>query len=528
MAAQGNNAAYMQSRSLGDGASEDIKYWNQDAARRREEDRLKDNEAYNRAQKKREEDKAFYEKNIKPLNNWETGVKSLTELQARTLQQAADERFNVMEKLKTESPGSENYIKLSTKLSGLNSVVDKIKPFSDKIAELVQEVETNVKSGKIKDNDKVAKFRSTVQDSYDSYQTGFDDNGDLVIAYRDINGDGENDIIGTESFNNIINGVTSWKFDPNFDIDGLAKGAAAELGKNEDVTESGYVKNTTIGPLEGTISAKAKAIMVSEDGRLTSEGKSFAQDLGIDPNSPEAITAVVDGFKQKMETYVDRTKKKEVDYAAINSAGRLALDKQKSESKTVNLTEPVTPSNETWDLSGNNINPNKSNSIGVTGELVLGAIKDTKSGETYSNAKVKNYTYNEDKKMVLNVEVPITKTISKEDYSALQLEVDNAETPEAREAAQELLDTAIIMKSGGAKITQPGQNEMRTVIVAKENEAEVARQLPTKTIEEAKKLATKESKMVIKSSEIASKAAAAGYSVSEYTKLLKDKGVKIE
>ncbi|AGO47531.1 virion structural protein [Cellulophaga phage phi19:3] len=477
MAAQGNNAAHIQSRGLGDGVSEDIKYWNQDAARRREEGRLKDNEDYNRAQKKREEDKAFYEKNIKPLNNWETGVKSLTELQARTLQQAADERFNVMEKLKTESPGSENYIKLSTKLSGLNSVVGKIKPFSDKIAELVQEVEANVKSGTIKDNDKVAKFRSTVQDSYDSYQTGFDDNGDLVIAYRDINGDGENDIIGTESFNNIMNGVTSWKFDPNFDIDGLAKGAAAELGKNEDVSESGYVTDTIIGPLEGTLSEKAKSIMVSPGGGLTSEGKSFAQDLGLDPDKEETITAVLDGFKQKMETYVDRTRKKEVDYSAINSAGRLNLDRQKEGNKQPKITEPVTPTNETWNLSANKIDPNKVNSLGVSG-VSLDAIRD--GSEVLSNAEVQNATYNKDGNMVLDVVVPKYKSMTSQDYSALEARASSGDADATRELRSAKRDG-----KGGARVVIPGQNERKAVVVPKEDEAKVASEMG-ETIESLK------------------------------------------
>ncbi|AGO48862.1 virion structural protein [Cellulophaga phage phi46:3] len=492
MAAQGNNAAHIQSRGLGDGVSEDIKYWNQDAARRREEGRLKDNEAYKREQDKNKEKIARYDKYIKPLNNWETGSQSLTEFQARTIQKAADLRFDAMQELDKTPPGSENYIKLVDRINNLNSTVDNIKPFSDAISARNQEVSKQLESGNIKNNDKVKAFQKAFQNGYSSMQSGFDDNGRLMLAYVDKDGDGKNDLLGMESFDEITKGISGFTFDPNFDIDALAKGAAGELGESTEVNESRYVTDTTIGPLEGTISEKAKSIMVSPDGVLTSEGKSFAQDLGLDPDKEETITAVLDGFKQKMETYVDRTKKKEVDYNAINSAERLNLAKQKVQAKVVNLTEPVTPSDETWDFKNNNIDPNKSNSIGVTGELVLGAVKDTKSGDTYSNAKVKNYTYNEDKKMVLNVEVPITKTISKEDYSDLQSEVDSAETPEAREAAQEILDTAIILKTGGAKITQPGQNEMRTVIVAKENEAEVARQLPTKTIEEAKKLAIKE------------------------------------
>lgn len=491
MAKQGNNAAYIQSRGLGDGVTEDIRYWNQDSARRREEERLKDNEAYNRAQKAKEDKRALYDKYIKPLNNWETGSSSLTELQARTIQKAADLRFEAMLELEKTPEGSEKYIKLVDRITNLNSTVDNLKPFSNAIAARNEEVQKNLKAGTIKNNEKVKNWEKAFQGGYASMQPGFDENGRLLLAYKDLNGDGENDILGVESFDKITQGIGDFTFDRNFNINALAKEKAAALGKNTDVTDRNYKKTTVEGPLDTSINTMAENVMLSPDGSLSDEGKSFAQDLGLDPNSEDAINEVVNSFKEKMAPYISKTKKEEVDNSARISAGRLALAQQKEGSKTIRITEPVTPTDETWDLKTNNINPSKVKSIGVTGELVIGAVKDPRTGETLSNGKVKNYTYNEDGKMVLNLEVPTTKTISKQDYSELQSEVDNAETPEAREAAQSVLETAVILKTGGAKITIPGQNEMRTVVVPKEIEAEVARSLPTGTIEAAKKEAGK-------------------------------------
>ncbi|AGO48633.1 virion structural protein [Cellulophaga phage phi18:3] len=477
MAAQGNNAAHIQSRGLGDGVSEDIKYWNQDAARRREEDRLKDNEAYKREQDKNKEKIARYDKYIKPLNNWETGSQSLTEFQARTIQKAADLRFDAMQELDKTPPGSENYIKLVDRINNLNSTVDNIKPFSDAISARNQEVSKQLESGNIKNNDKVKAFQKAFQNGYSSMQSGFDDNGRLMLAYVDKDGDGKNDLLGMESFDEITKGVSGFTFDPNFDIDGLAKGAAEELGKNEDVSESGYVTDTIIGPLEGTLSEKAKSIMVSPGGGLTSEGKSFAQDLGLDPDKEETITAVLDGFKQKMETYVSRTRKKEVDYSAINSAGRLNLDRQKEGNKQPKITEPVTPTNETWNLSANKIDPNKVNSLGVSG-VSLDAIRD--GSEVLSNAEVQNATYNKDGNMVLDVVVPKYKSMTSQDYSALEARASSGDADATRELRSAKRDG-----KGGARVVIPGQNERKAVVVPKEDEAKVASEMG-ETIESLK------------------------------------------
>lgn len=477
MAKQGNNAAYIQSRGLGDGVTEDIRYWNQDSARRREEERLKDNEAYDRAEKKRREDREFYEKNIKPLNNWESGSKSLNELQARTLQQVADERYKVLENLKNVPEGSEEYIRLATKLSGLNSAVDKIKPFSSAISALYKEVEKNVQGGKIKDNEKVSKFRGVFQNGFENIQTGLDENGDIVLAYRDSNGDGENDIIGTESFSNIMNGVTSWKFDPNFDIDALAKEKAAALGKNIDVTDRNYKKTTVEGPLDTSINTMAENVMLSPDGSLSDEGKSFAQDLGLDPNSEDAINEVVNSFKEKMAPYISKTKKEEVDNSARISAGRLALDQQKEGNKTARITEPVAPTAEIWGDNFKNIDTNRVNSVGVSG-VALSAIRDGK--EILSNAELQNATYNKDGKMVIDVVVPKYKSMTEQDYSALESRAASGDADAERELRSAKRDG-----KGGARVVIPGQNERKSVVIPKEDEAKVANEMG-ETIESLK------------------------------------------
>lgn len=497
MAKIGNNAAYIQSKALEGDVSRDMQYWNNDAGIRRREETAKEKEAYDRAQTAKKEKQDRYDKYIKPLNSWDTGSQSMNEVVSRTLINAQKQYPELISILENKNATDEERIKAQLKLENINKLPEQIKAVTNGIQTRNLQVQTALAEGKIKKNEKTEAFQKAFQGGFSTFETGLDDMGNLMIAYKDLDGDGKNDILGLETFDSISKGLSDFKFDPNFDLDKLALADAEKIGTLEKKTDSNFVKRTKSSFNPEAVLNTAKNRFIGPQGELTLVGKSAMQDLNY-KDTPENREKIINDYIQKIND-LDKVK----DYTEVDNSSRISASKEarlsrESKSEEVTLTEPVKPTEATWGGYYKSI-PNGVKSVGVSGEVTIGAIQ-ADGNKTISNGKLKNYTFDKYGRMVVQLEVPKTKTLTKQVYTELENAVTNATTEEEKAEAMGTLEMARFMKTGD-KISIPGQNEIVTTAIRKEQEAEIADKLGG-TVESARERAgyaqeTKEEKKTI-------------------------------
>jgi len=129
MAKKGNYAAFQKLQPT-QGLSRDIQFWNNDAANRRQEDRINDQMQFQRDESAKKAKRDFYDKNIKPLNNYDTGSSSLNEANARLLAKATDQYLPLLQTLENSDPSSEAYIKAKLGLDNLQQLPEKLLAFT--------------------------------------------------------------------------------------------------------------------------------------------------------------------------------------------------------------------------------------------------------------------------------------------------------------------------------------------------------------------------------------------------------------
>lgn len=399
MATQGNYAAYRELTNTPDTISADIQYWNEDAARRRQERQALDNEMYDREQKARADKKNMYNKYIKPQNAWETGSSSLNEVVSRAISNATEQFIPTIETLETEPPGSEKYIKAQMKLANLGNFADNMKLFTDKLTERNAFIMSEVEKGNIDDDDVLKAYKKSFQNGWDTFQVGIDDNGIPVIAYADKDGDGENDYTNVETFDNIKNGISEFKFNKKYNSEAMAKVVASELGQHTSSIEEGYKTNKTIGFNPEALDQRARALVVTPTGQLTPEGEYFMEkELGLE-DSGENRLKTIEYMRDKIKAYDKTTREVTIDHSARTAAAKEQRLREKENPK-IKVSEPVRPSDDIWSLADRNIDPDKVMSVNVE-NVELPTVTGS-DGVIYSDVSVHNVTFDEDGNMVID------------------------------------------------------------------------------------------------------------------------------
>jgi hypothetical protein len=484
MAVSANNAAFTTVRGLGDGVSQDVKYWNQDAANKRQEARIDDQIAYRKQQDTNKANLDLYDKHIKSNVPWDTGSKSENEVVAKGLQMITEQYGPLITTMQQNPPGSEKYLKALLKMDGLNSWAEQTKLVTDKIKGRHENIIKLASEGKIKKNAAYDNYLKAFDNGFATFELGADEQGKMFIAYKDLDKDGVNDLIGVETFDEVSKGQSLFKFDANYDANANAKAIAGEVGTFKKQTDSNFTKVETSGFDTGRLQTRVSEHLFDANGALTAEAKSYMQDLNYE-DTPANREKIAESFTAKVNSFNKTTDLTTVDNSGMTGRRNSNRADRDSKAKNASIGEGVTPTESVWGSNYKNIDTSKVKSIPVNG-IVLEAVRD--GDETLSNVSVQNYTYNKNGQMILDVVVPKTKSITKQDFTELESKAESGD-----EDAIFQLELAIMTGNGGYKITIPGQNERRSIVVPKEDESRVS--APFGGIEAAKKAAKKDGKV---------------------------------
>ena len=405
MAKQGKNAAYQQLTSPTSTLVTDLKYWNDDAFRKKQQESIDKEKKLARQDAEAKDRQKRIEEATKNLTNWDTGTKSITEMQGRALMDAVDQIGELLDITDYKNSGKyskEEVLRAQTKLGNLKKAGDNLKLVTDKWAERDNEIMTAAEKGLIKKNENFDNYLNFKEKGLEKGQIIWDDMGMPMIAYRDLDGDGINDV---ETYGEITANQSPFKFDKHVD----PMQAAKSIIDNDDlkvknVTDSNYLKRTVEGYDPERVEFASRSAIVDTNGDLTDLGESMLKDMGVE-DSVENREKVYQSFKKIVDEMTPQEQVTEdFDYGARNTANKTYMQYRDDEGNTAPTdSEAIEISESTWGGSYfKNIDKDKVVSKSG-GNIVLEAPKDF-SGKVYNDSKVLNYTFDKFGSLLLDIE----------------------------------------------------------------------------------------------------------------------------
>jgi hypothetical protein len=473
MAKKGNYAAF-QNLQPTQGLSRDIQFWNNDAANRRQEDRINDQMQFERDQTAKKAKRDFYDKNIKPLNNYDTGSKSKNEANARLLAKATDQYLPLLQTLESSDPSSEAYIKAKLGLDSLQQLPERLKSFTERGTQEYNAYLAAVEKGDVWRD---VEYEKRYQNGWEGIKLGLDDQFRPVGAFTDIDDDGFLDIV---SYDQHESGQASFTPVKRYDFEKVAKTVAEDAGtiEQEKITEFGFGTQETIGiKKEFVTSAADRMFTVDGEGKFSPYAISAFVESGISVQraTEDDLLKVKNAFIQDVNLRSDSTEKNTIDNSGINSRNKEARLSGDGGS-TVKFTQAVTPSKAVW---GNTNFAPAAKSVGFTGSgVVLDAVRD--GDGVITNATVKNVIYDKDDNLVIDISYQDVKSsaFKREEISGLEKIIktlqeeknpdDNETTTKKIDAEIEKFNLQLDRVSTGA------QNKRKFVTVPIEDKSEVA------------------------------------------------------
>lgn len=462
----------------GDVSSDIINHENQmfkhRAEERLEEDRK--NKAIADKQKKAKEGLA----RAKALKMFDTGSGTLNETMAEALTIATNEYPKIFEVLddNTGKYSQQDKIKAKLKLDNIYNLPDNLKLLANGVMREYQEYQKGVQSGALwRDENYESKF----QNGFEGVSLSFDDSGMPVAIFRngnkDVNGDGIIDANDVETMSSLNDIYSRPSFTKKYDFESVVQKHAENLIARVDTDVNGFKTTTTTGVdpklLDKTIN---RALYVN--GKPSDLMKSFVKERGLDINSESDLKTIENAYKEEVLLRTESGVEEKFNASAYVSNKKENRIAQENNSES-SLGESVTPTKQTYGIYHNNIDTNKVNSVNVTGEAVIPALK-TEKGETISNLTPHNITRDKYGRMVVEGSYQETKT---------QTMTTSAYDEAIKEATEKGDNTKLYAlnqakeSEGGMRVTLPGKNKRKDITVSKEDETLIASKLGM-TVEE--------------------------------------------
>ena len=480
MTKQGNYAAFRRVQPTHSGIAEDIKYWNEDRAAKRQEARLDDAIKKAEAEKKKAEREANYDK-IKPQQIWDAGPRSLTELAARALTTAKSLYPEVVAVLNDPNASEEAKTKATVDLQSLNQTADNLKIMFDTTTK-----EWNARE-ELLDKDLIhydPKTKEAWDQGYKNMEIGFDENYQPVIAYLDkkkVDGsegqDGLNDLIsssnllGIQSLGDMMKGVPLGTYRKKHNKEGLAKAIADEVGTTDITTDKNYTKHQVKQLNDDAISLRVQSLLYDKKGEPSSVMASLLIQADKDPETATEtdLKFIEQEFTKLVKSYEKNVDLTDVDNASRIAAGRLALSQKQAEGTTSGFGELVVPSETTW--GKDKIKTLADGAMAMSaGDVKFGALKGT-DGVVHSNAIVKYITTDKNGKIVAQIEVPEYRTITDTDAKKIE---DAAKNGDAE--AQDMKASFYREEgTGKIRIVKPGTNQLKVITLSNESANDIAK-----------------------------------------------------
>lgn len=394
MAEKGTYTAYQQLRPLEGDISKDLQQQEENGFRRRAEDRYKEEAEQKKKDKEAEDKKALWDKYVKPLSNYDTGSKTLNEAQGRLLIQAQKEYVPLMQVIESPNASDEDKLKATLKLQNLNNLPENLTQFTKSLTDRDIAYRKAVDSKSIYAD---PNYEKNFQEGYENKLLSLDENGMPLIAFRDQNGDGQNDM---ETYDQVKNIVDTYDIQQRFNWDADLEDASKNVKPIEVTRDNGSTTTTKTGADEGLLSDYvAGQLYLGDKSTPSPKFKSYMRDFNVDPSDTKAVAALENRYKNSI-----RLRVKGKDSVTQNDSA-LDWQKEKNSQKEIDKKNKVSYGVVTTPPAFKEAGYNSMTgykTVAVQGKVTMPAItfkgttkkdgKSTEKEETITNGQIQSYT----------------------------------------------------------------------------------------------------------------------------------------
>jgi len=312
----GTFTAYRQLRPLEGDVSQDIQQQEENGFRRRALDQVDQRTQNDKADKESRRKQELWDKHVKPLSNYDTGSKTLNETQGRLILEAQKEYVPLMGILNNPKASDEDKLNASLKLKNINNLPENLLAMTKSLTDRDLAYQKGVKEGTLFSN---PDYDTNFQKGYENKLLALDENGMPMVAFKDLNGDGKNDL---ETYDQIQNVVPKYDIQQRFDRDKELMEASTKLQPVVNGTDNGVVTRTVTAVDPTLLKAYVSNQLFEADGVTpTAKLKSFARESGVKLDDAKGLQTLSDKFENDIRL---RTKGGTVEKRNYN-----ALDAQK-------------------------------------------------------------------------------------------------------------------------------------------------------------------------------------------------------
>lgn len=316
MAQPGTYTAYRQLRPLEGDVSQDIQQQEENGFRRRALDQVDQRTQNDKADKEAQRKQELWDKHVKPLSNYDTGSKSLNEAQGRLILEAQKQYVPLMGVLNNPKATDEEKLNATLKLQNINNLPENLSAMTKKLTERDLAIRKGVQEGTLFAN---PDYEKNYQEGYQNKLLALDDNGMPMVAFKDLDGDGKNDL---ETYDQIQNVVPKYDIQQRFDRDKELLEASTKLQPVVTGTDNGVVTRTVTAVDPTLLKAYVANQLFEADGVTpTAKLKSFAREAGVKFDDTKGLQNLSDKFENDIRL---RTKG-----GTIEKRNYSALDAQK-------------------------------------------------------------------------------------------------------------------------------------------------------------------------------------------------------
>lgn len=287
----GTYTAYRQLRPLEGDVSQDIQQQEENGFRRRALDQVDQRTQNDKADKEARRQQELWDKHVKPLSNYDTGSKTLNEAQGRLILEAQKQYVPLMGILNNPKSTDEEKLNATLKLQNINNLPENLSAMTKTLTERDLAIRKGVQDGTLFAN---PDYEKNFQEGYQNKLLALDDNGMPMVAFKDLDGDGKNDL---ETYDQIQNVVPKYDIQQRFDRDKELLEASTKLQPEINQSDDGRqrVKTTAINPQ--LLSDYVSNQLFEADGVTPSPKlKSFAREAGVKFDDANGLKKIADDF----------------------------------------------------------------------------------------------------------------------------------------------------------------------------------------------------------------------------------------
>jgi hypothetical protein len=334
MAEAGTYSAFRQLKPLEGDISRDMLAQEELGLRRREEKRVEDQLAQNKLDKADKAKQDLWDKYAKPLNNYDSGSKSLNEVQGRALLEAQKQYLPLMTTLQDPKASDADKLKATLKLNNIQQMPERMQAITKALTDRDAMIKKGITEGKLWDN---PEYTKNFQEGFSNKNIVVDDDGNPTLLIK--NEDGTTKI---ETYDQITKGFNSYDFTPKFDKDKELIEASTKLQPEVNIEDDGtWTKKTTAVNKEALKNYVDSQLFQSDGETPTDKLKSFAKEAGVSLSDKVGLKKIADGFANDIKLRVKGGVEKTKNYNNLEvSKEQRLIEKDRRDEEKENAKKP--------------------------------------------------------------------------------------------------------------------------------------------------------------------------------------------